>query len=763
MTDHDPAERSTRPTQIGTPKMTPEAPSEDGRATTVIIDVEDEPDNVGIRLTSGKLVPGTRYRLRRWLGEGGMGVVYEAEHVDIERRVALKILRFNLSREPEMAQVFRDEAKAACKMGAPNIVEIYDFGELEDGRLYFAMEPLDGLDLVPESEEAWTEPERLIPILRQICKGLSAAHEVGVIHRDIKPENVIMVTDKGGREGMVKIVDFGISAMLDAGRHKAGTRRVAGTPHYMAPEQISRKPFDGRLDMYALGCMAYELLVGNTPHNGESMQEVLKAQVEAEAVPLSKVRPDRKIPAGLEAAIMRCLEKDPGKRFADMIELEAALCEAQIAAGIRTAWDDLPLPPLADAERLARLRRQMPSPHETSRRPRWFWPAVAAFFGLVAVSAVTFAYVTREPTTEEQRLVETLTNEARAAAATNHYVQGPEDDPDATAYLRVLSLEEVPGAAGGLGRERAAMLRREFADTLLALGDRFWEVEGARQFAVEYYLWARIFDPENERAIERSIVSDTGFAVFLHNATTGDFSENERSMIRIASALVDENIARRDARLAVAAAAMNESLLERLRLTTAGLESATGVVLLPQRRVEPEPEPEPEPETETDTDTDTDTDGDTDTGTTGAPEASSSGGGSARPHRPPKISKSKRDAAQAVELAKQGQAAISGGRRGEAQSLFNQALSFDNRNAAALMGLSDIAFNTGKLNDALGYAQRAVKASPRSKRYQIHLGDVFFRLNRYREALEHYEEAKSLGHASAESRIAKVKAKLGGG
>ncbi|HGG58014.1 MAG TPA: serine/threonine protein kinase, partial [Nannocystis exedens] len=211
MTDSDQSERPTRPTQVGAAKMAPE-PAASARDSTFIIDIEDEPEPVGLRLTAGKLVPGTRYRLLRWLGEGGMGVVYEAEHVDIERRVALKILRFNLSQEPEMAQVFRDEAKAACKMGAANIVEIYDFGELSDGRLYFAMEPLDGLDLVPESEESWIEPVKLIPILRQICKGLSAAHEVGVIHRDIKPENIIMVTDKSGREGMVKIVDFGISA-----------------------------------------------------------------------------------------------------------------------------------------------------------------------------------------------------------------------------------------------------------------------------------------------------------------------------------------------------------------------------------------------------------------------------------------------------------------------------------------------------------------------------------------------------------------------
>ncbi|MCA9317887.1 MAG: protein kinase, partial [Planctomycetes bacterium] len=130
-----------------------------------------------IRLVPGRVVPGTRYRITRWLGEGGMGVVYEAEHIDIDRKVALKILRFDLSQEPKMAQVFRDEARAASRVGSKNIVEIFDFGELSDGRLFFCMELLAGEDLVPASEESWIPPARLIPILRQICKGLRAAHQ----------------------------------------------------------------------------------------------------------------------------------------------------------------------------------------------------------------------------------------------------------------------------------------------------------------------------------------------------------------------------------------------------------------------------------------------------------------------------------------------------------------------------------------------------------------------------------------------------------
>ena len=206
-----------------------------------------------IRLLPGRRVPGTRYRLIRWLGEGGMGVVYEAEHEDIERRVALKILRLEATEDPQLAAQFRDEARAASRIGAPNIVEIFDFGELPDGRLFICMELLDGKDLVPATETDARPPAEVIAIFRQLCKALGAAHKAGIVHRDIKPENIILVR-KGGRDGVVKVVDFGISAVLGQERRN----KIAGTPHYMAPEQIRGHAFDGRLDQYAAGCVAYE-------------------------------------------------------------------------------------------------------------------------------------------------------------------------------------------------------------------------------------------------------------------------------------------------------------------------------------------------------------------------------------------------------------------------------------------------------------------------------------------------------------------------
>ncbi|MFY0537559.1 serine/threonine-protein kinase [Nannocystis pusilla] len=268
------------------------------------------------------------------------------------------------------------------------MVEIYDFGELPDGRLFICMELLDGKDLVPATETEVRPPAEVLAIFRQLCKALGAAHKAGIVHRDIKPENIILVR-KGGRDGVVKVVDFGISAVL--GQERRG--KIAGTPHYMAPEQIRGHAFDGRLDMYAAGCVAFELLTGSPPFPSEALEEVLNAHVHQPPPSFRQVRPDLQLPAQLEQVVLRCLSKQPGDRYADMHELEAALCEAQIACGLRTAWDDLPLPECAP-DRLERLRARMPSPQAVPRR--WLWPVVAGV-SLVA-AGVAVAVALRTPT-----------------------------------------------------------------------------------------------------------------------------------------------------------------------------------------------------------------------------------------------------------------------------------------------------------------------------------------------------------------------------
>jgi len=706
-----------------------------------------------LRLIAGKIVPTTRYRILRWLGEGGMGVVYEAEHADIERRVALKILRFDLSQEPRMVQVFRDEARAASRMGSPNIVDIYDFGELPDGRLFFCMELLEGRDLVPESEDDWTPPAQLIGTLRQICKGLHAAHQAGIVHRDVKPENIILVT-RDGRQDVVKIVDFGISAMLAVGHEEGG---IAGTPHYMAPEQITSQSFDGRLDVYAVGCVAYELLVGHPPFDAEELEDLLHQHLADRPVPPSEVRPDREIPKELEAVVMKCLAKKPDDRYANMAELEAALCEAQIALGLYTAWDDLPLPDVDD-ERRERLLKEMPSPVGTIEQPkrRWVWPMVAGVSVAAAAGAVAFVLLGGKPTESERDAIEQLTIAARNAGAKANYVYPPPDDRDApTSYRKVMELEEIVGAAEALADRRGEELRGEFSTTLVGFGDKMWD-EGITSMARDYYIQALAFDPSNRHAFERSGLTQGQLADFVERAKSGQFSEMELIISRaLAAAVAGDEAARKQAEEAFSAGIADAELSFAEGTVLRRLGRSAGIKAVDQ---EPPPPPAPVPVVDP---FDESTEGTEGTGT-GTEEGETKKRSSIRARDgAAMLGSTKRNPKRARELAERGLGALASGRRSEAESLFNQAIAFDRKNGTALMGLSDIYFDTGANQKAVLYAERAVQASPKNRTYRLKLGDAYFKVLRYRDALKQYQEAKKLGSERAEERITKVKSKLG--
>jgi serine/threonine protein kinase/tetratricopeptide (TPR) repeat protein len=702
------------------------------------------PERTRLRLIAGKIIPGTRYRLIRWLGEGGMGVVYEAEHIDIERHVALKILRYDLSQQPEMAQVFRDEARAASRMGHANIVEVFDFGELPDGRLFFCMELLVGKDLVPDDDQLRT-PAELVAILRQLCKGLAAAHRQGIVHRDIKPENIILVK-RGGREGVVKLVDFGISAMLAADT-KDASDRITGTPHYMAPEQIQGHAFDGRLDMYAVGCVAYELLTGCAPFPGEVVEEVLLAQIDNPPRPPCSTDKGAATPPALEAVILRCLEKRPEDRYADMNDLEAALCEAQIAAGLRTEWDDLPLPDV-DPERVARLRRQMPSPHAEPTHRRWLLP-VAIATSLAAGVAVTFALIGGEPTPQARSEVDRIAEEALAAASLTNYVAPPPDDPAApTAYQKVLALEALEGSAEAIADERALELRKRFSTGLLALGDKYWDV--ARPFATEYYIWARTFDPDNERAVLRSGLSLGSFVAFQGRAARGEWQEGELRALLLVGALAEDDEGRRQSRVEQALASNVYSPRDEVAFDQQ-LRSAGIRVPPPRRRPEPPPPPRPPPEP----------DPVDELMPVPLPEDSTLPP-DVRPGKKPVLAHNRRDPKRARALADEGNTALRAGKRTEAENLFHQAIAYDNRNVRALMGLSDVYFDTGAKQKSLQFAELAVEAAPQSRASNLKLGDAYYNVLRYRDALRHYKKAQELGETSAQGRIDKVTARIGG-
>ena len=278
------------------------------------------------------------------------------------------------------------------------IVEILDFAELPDGRLLYTMELLGGRPLARDIAERPMSAARTIAVLRRICKGLASAHAAHIIHRDIKPDNIFLV-DRQSRPDAVKILDFGISVVM-AGATVTDTS-VVGTPLYLAPEIIAGEPFDARVDMYAVGCTAYEMLTGRPPYEG-SIKDLLFAHRHATLPSAVALTRDHGVPRPLADLVLRCLAKRPEHRFADMDDLEAALCEAQIAAGLETDWDDLALPNV-DGERRDKLLRGMPDPAMSSDRlrPRRRAYLIAALAGcLVLGGLVVYALQSRSATTD---------------------------------------------------------------------------------------------------------------------------------------------------------------------------------------------------------------------------------------------------------------------------------------------------------------------------------------------------------------------------
>ena len=212
-----------------------------------------------------------RYTLTSILGEGSMGVVYAANQEGLDHEVAVKVLHEHVAADPKVKRRFHREARMTSRLSHPNTVRVFDFGRTEEGRLYLAMELLDGPDLLELlQEDDPLTPRRIGTILIQVLNALEEAHDEGIVHRDLKPENVMVVEDHQGRE-RVKVCDFGIAKLVEAeGSAITITGFVCGTPEYMAPEQARGEALDPRADIYALGCLLYRMLTGVVPFQGKS-------------------------------------------------------------------------------------------------------------------------------------------------------------------------------------------------------------------------------------------------------------------------------------------------------------------------------------------------------------------------------------------------------------------------------------------------------------------------------------------------------------
>ena len=266
-----------------------------------------------------------RWRILAELGRGGMGEVFLAEHIRLGRKEALKILMPKLAADAQFVARFRREARAVNRLRHPNIIAIYDFGQLPDGRFYLAMEYAEGQSVhsLMKRDEHFTVP-RALGVLGQLAYAVHHAHSRGVLHRDLKPDNLILV----GPDETLKVLDFGIAKIvsMDAPESVALSTgdMVWGSPRYMSPERVRGVGKDPRSDIYSIGCLAFELLLGAPPFLGTS-DEIIKGHLTEMPEPPSKWRPSLKIPGELDAVVLRCLMKDPAERYQNAAELFAAL------------------------------------------------------------------------------------------------------------------------------------------------------------------------------------------------------------------------------------------------------------------------------------------------------------------------------------------------------------------------------------------------------------------------------------------------------
>jgi len=265
------------------------------------------------------------YRIVEPLGEGGMGTVFRAEHIVLGRPYALKVLRSRVvEKDASAAQRFLREARAAARVRHPNIVDVFDFGYLADGRPYFVMELIEGESLTDRVARGALDPAEVVSIARQVAQALAAVHDRGVIHADVTPGNALIVSVDPIH---VKLCDFGLAAIAGEGMSEEESDFVLGTPAYISPEQLRGLPATDRSDQYGLGCVLFELLSGAPPYMDEDIRKLCLMHVQA---PIPVVEsPHGPLPPKLADVITTCLQKSPQARFPGMRAMLAALDEVE--------------------------------------------------------------------------------------------------------------------------------------------------------------------------------------------------------------------------------------------------------------------------------------------------------------------------------------------------------------------------------------------------------------------------------------------------
>src|SRR5215831_16122828 len=355
-----PPPASNVPSDSATKQHTPAAPISSGAASSISAFVQLQPG----------FVFGGRYEILRVLGQGGMGAVYQARDRELDRIIALKVIRPELATDPAILARFKQELILARNITHKNVVRIYDLGEY-NGIRFITMEYVDGQDLRSLlRQHGKFSPQQAIGMIEQVCRALDCAHTEGVIHRDLKPQNIMRDS-----QGRIVVMDFGLARSLgDSGLTQTGA--IVGTMEYMSPEQALGSPLDQRSDIFSVGLIFYELLTGKAPYKAETAIASLMRRTREAAIPASDV--DNSVPQSLSAIVSRCLEREPADRYHSVVELLQQL----------SAWSSNPH---ISADQLSKM-----IPHPIKRRSRfelnlpgkrWMWITSAVLVIMLAAFA----------------------------------------------------------------------------------------------------------------------------------------------------------------------------------------------------------------------------------------------------------------------------------------------------------------------------------------------------------------------------------------